>query len=957
ATDAILAGSGTYKALTFEGNFSVTSGTLDGVTVTDLLTIASGGVVGITGVNTIDGSLALAGDSSKGAALLRLTGDTTLKGAGSTVLSSKDYSVIGATSSARTLTIAAGHTLRGSGQVGSGSYSGLNVINQGTVIADGRLSYYGSGFDNGAGVVQVAASGDFSNAGPMTGGALQSLGSGATLSGSGSFNALALHGPLGWTGGTFNGVTVQNTVTLTSGSVGNIIGSNTVNGSLKVAGDGINGAALLRLTGDTTLKGAGTTVLSSKDYSVIGASSSARTLTIAAGHTLRGSGQVGSGSYSGLNVVNQGTVIADGRLSYYGGGFDNTAGLIQIAGGGVFSNAGPLSGGTVQGLDSTSRISGSGTYQNLALAGTLQVAGADTVNVSGNLANSGSFTIAGDGSLGVGMLRLVSNTTLSGSGTTVLSNATYSTIDASSTNRTLTIASGHTVRGSGQIGANGYYGINVVNQGSVIADGSLSYRGTSFDNSAGTVRIADGAIFSNAGTLSGGSIISAGLGTLGGPGSFSALALHGTLSWTGGGFDGVTLHDAVTLKSGATGSLSGIIINQGTLSVAGDGTSGTALLRLTDNATLSGNGTTVLSNATYSAIDADSTNRTLTIAAGHTVRGSGQIGAGGYYGINVVNQGTVIADGSLSYRGNGLNNTAGQILIADGALFSAGGSVSGGVVRGLGNGSRITGSGTYQDLTLAGPLRVAASDIVNIKGQLANTGSLTVAGDSSAGLAMLRMAGDTTLSGNGSTLLTNAAYSAIDAGSTNRTLTVAADHTLRGSGQIGAAGYYGINVVNLGTVIADGSLSHRGTSFDNTAGTIEIGSAGLFSASGSALKLGDASMLRFSIGADASDGVGPAQGLMALAGNASFDGRLALDLAGYHATVGDSFTLISFSGARSGTFDNVFATGYNFDVHYNLHDVTVTVASITAVPEPQTVALLLAGLGLVGAAARRRRAL
>jgi hypothetical protein len=40
-----------------------------------------------------------------------------------------------------------------------------------------------------------------------------------------------------------------------------------------------------------------------------------------------------------------------------------------------------------------------------------------------------------------------------------------------------------------------------------------------------------------------------------------------------------------------------------------------------------------------------------------------------------------------------------------------------------------------------------------------------------------------------------------------------------------------------------------------------------------------------------------------------------------------------------------------FNVVYNLHDVTLTVV---AVPEPETWGMLLAGLGLVGFAARRR---
>ncbi|RZJ06988.1 MAG: hypothetical protein EOP39_17575, partial [Rubrivivax sp.] len=140
---------------------------------------------------------------------------------------------------------------------------------------------------------------------------------------------------------------------LASGSTAGLRGSVANAGVFTIDGDSTRGVALARLTADTTLSGAGSTVLSHKDYSVIGATSSARTLTIATGHTLRGSGQVGSGSYSGINVVNQGTVIADGHLSYYGSGFDNSAGLVQVADGATFSNGGTITGGTVRHVSSS----------------------------------------------------------------------------------------------------------------------------------------------------------------------------------------------------------------------------------------------------------------------------------------------------------------------------------------------------------------------------------------------------------------------------------------------------------------------------------------------------------------------------------------------------------------------------------------------------------------------------
>jgi hypothetical protein len=46
-----------------------------------------------------------------------------------------------------------------------------------------------------------------------------------------------------------------------------------------------------------------------------------------------------------------------------------------------------------------------------------------------------------------------------------------------------------------------------------------------------------------------------------------------------------------------------------------------------------------------------------------------------------------------------------------------------------------------------------------------------------------------------------------------------------------------------------------------------------------------------------------------------------------------------------------YGAGVTFNVVYNLHDVTL---EVVAVPEPETWGMLLAGLGLVGFAARRR---
>ncbi len=78
---------------------------------------------------------------------------------------------------------------------------------------------------------------------------------------------------------------------------------------------------------------------------------------------------------------------------------------------------------------------------------------------------------------------------------------------------------------------------------------------------------------------------------------------------------------------------------------------------------------------------------------------------------------------------------------------------------------------------------------------------------------------------------------------------------------------------------------------------------------------------------------------------------------GYNPIVGDSFVVATFDQRLAGlTFSFVnphgFGSGVTFSASYHAHDVTLTV---TAVPEPEQYLMLLAGLGLMGAVARRRR--
>lgn len=80
---------------------------------------------------------------------------------------------------------------------------------------------------------------------------------------------------------------------------------------------------------------------------------------------------------------------------------------------------------------------------------------------------------------------------------------------------------------------------------------------------------------------------------------------------------------------------------------------------------------------------------------------------------------------------------------------------------------------------------------------------------------------------------------------------------------------------------------------------------------------------------------------------------ITVDTSGLTANVGDSFTFLTSGGALAGTFTNPasFTSGiYEFDLSYTASSALLTV---TAVPEPSSLALL--GVAAVGAVVRRRR--
>lgn len=990
----------------------------------DTLWMGSDSMLSVAGGTIANaGSLVVDGSSSNDHARVDVLADTVLGGPGQTVLRTGTTGGMGgfsAFSSGRLLTIEAGHTLRGAGFI-----ENLGLANRGTLRADTpgkplHLSLNTRGLDNAGGTVAIDEGATLNlYGGVLSGGTVRGSSSSSgrgtlaspsstTVRGASFVDRLAITGTL-----QLDGATLQGDLSVSGGAALYARGTLDLSGTLTLDGAANQGAAYLRLNERTMLAGAGQTVLatgSGGSEAVI--QGWGYTLEIGPGHTVRGAGRIGTASTL-LSVVNRGRVRADvpGKPLVVtvtaGPGFDNAGGIVEVVDGATLElSGGRLVGGTVLGSAGGGRgaLAGSGSFagavlaQGLRLGGSLTldgvtllgdawIPGGVTVSAAGRLQNDGLLSLGGPAGSGAATLRLAADTTLAGTGETLLQRGAGA--DAGwihGAGRTLTIAAGQTVRGAGFLGNDD---LAVVNQGLVAVDapgGLLQIApgsGRSFDNRAGRVTLADAATLNLAsGRFVGGTIAAGDAGAvLAGAGSFYEVVLTGRFALGNGvQLDAVTLRGEARLAGGASADALGHWVVDGTLTLDGSGTSGNASLRLAGDTTLAGRGQTVLVWGERGGVGAIYGNRhVLTIAAEHTLRGAGYIGGSLEH---FVNRGTLVADVpnrplNIFLLDGWLDNDGGTLAVADGATLTfAGGRLSGGTVRGSasGRGGFSGNQGWIRDATFAGRLRLGSGltlesptvtgdlllpggQSLAVLGTWAQRGTLTLDPAAGSGPAELRLAGDTAFEGPGRTVLAGG-----DAGPAARVLggghrlTVGAGHTLGGAGQLGDAD---VGLVNHGTLRADGEgqtlfiALASGQSLDNRDGVLAAGPGSTLRLSG-ALALGDASVLRLEAHQDAAAGW--------IAGRFSFtdalglDGTLQLSLTGLAAQVGDRFVALASEGPVSGRFDQVVAEGYTLSAVYGAQGVTVTVKAVTPVPEPAAWLLWLGGLAALGARCRRRPA-
>ncbi len=679
---------------------------------------------------------------------------------------------------------------------------------------------------------------------------------------------------------------------------GNIANS----GSITLGSVG-NGTQLIIGASAVTLSGSGSLTMGNNGNNIITGAAGTDTFTNA--QTISGAGNIGNNS---LTLVNSGTINATQSTNLTiqtSGGTTNsgtleaTTGSLVLDGGTVtqtgagqilstsssvqLMNGVTISGGTLNTSGSGLIHTDSGytaTLENLTNAGNYQVDNNATTDLVGTITNNGNINLA---SVGNGThLVLQGNVTLNGTGTLTMSNNGQNGIEGAAAGDILTVGSGQTISGSGDIGENSMAlvnnGVIDANQSTALyidtsngttnnatleatAGGTLLLYGRSgnvLTNTGGTILAATGSSvqLQNGIVINGGTLNTAGTGlveTIGGNtatlenltntgnyvlGNNSQNTLVGTITNNGNINMGSVGNGTFFLLSGNV-TLSG----SGTLTMSNngenfiEGASGAGTEVLTNNINISGsgnigNGQTILVNTTLGTINADQSTAlgispTATSAAGVTNTGLLEATAGGTLNLN---NGTYI---------NAVGSTQGMILANGGTVnLNNGATIVGGTLQSENSGviqntntAFLNGSTTTGAVTLVAGTSVAVlnNTTLQVEGSIVNNGNISMGSVGNG--TFLEVVGSATasatLSGTGTLTMDNNVNNAIYGAASTNVFTN--QETIQGSGDIGDnqltfvnQGTVNANVSNPLTIFANGGTTNTGTLEATTGGTLTL---------------------------------------------------------------------------------------------------------------------------------------
>ncbi|MGD0567227.1 MAG: hypothetical protein ABSA78_02385, partial [Candidatus Sulfotelmatobacter sp.] len=664
------------------------------------------------------------------------------------------------------------------------------------------------------------------------------------------------------------------TLTLNSGDSLNIVNGDSLTMSGNIANSGSmtmsssNGATQLIVgVSGITLSGTGTLSMSNNGNNTILGSVGADTLTNSS--TIQGTGNIGDNQMTLVNstggiidatqsgplyiqtsggTTNTGLLEATtGTLVLNGNTVTNTGGTIEATGSDVeLENGVTITGGTLTTTGSGVIFSNnSATLQNLTNSGNYQVVNGTNTTLVGTITNNGNINLTS--SNGGTYLEMSSNVSLNGTGTLTMSSNGNNFIFDTTAGGVLTIGSGQTVSGGGDIGYDPLVSasqLTLTNNGIIDATQptALYIQTSGGTTNTGTLEATAGGTLN----LDGSTVTNTGAGTIqanGVSGNNAVVNLENGVTITGGTFtnnangvievantatlSGTTISSGSTMNvlNGSALTLVGTTTNNGTIAL--ESVNGGTDLILSGNVSLAGTGGVTMSNNGNNIIEGGVATDVLTVGSNQVISGSGNIGNNS---MALVNNGVINATQSTQLyidTSNGTTNNAtleatgggtltlygqtGNVLTNNGTISAAASStvllqngivVSGGTLTTSGGGLIQTQGGqtsTLENITNTGNYQIDNGGVTIAVGTITNTGNINMA--SANGGTYLELSGNVTLNGAGTLTMSNNGNNYITGASGMGTEVLTNNSTISGSGNIGQAEMI-LDNTSLGTIDA-----------------------------------------------------------------------------------------------------------------------------------------------------------
>jgi fibronectin-binding autotransporter adhesin len=570
-------------------------------------------------------------------------------------------------------------------------------------------------------------------------------------------------------------------------------------------------------------------------------------------------------SYSGGTTLNSGQIFV-GNDSALGTGAVRVSGAATISGSVALANDVQLSANVT--LQSTT-ISDALTLNGMISgAGGLTKEGSGSLTLTGNNSymgtttlNTGTLFVGSNTALGTSTLNAADGTTLDASTATTLANnaflignMTFGGTNALTLNGLIIGTGGLTKLGAADLtlnGDNSYLGNTELNAGKLIVGSDNALGLGALNAASGTELDADAPVsLANAINISGALNI----------GGTADLTLNGLINGVG---SLVKNGSANLVLNGANGFLSGVTLNDGTLTLGNAGALSTGALTVGGASTLDNNRSLIVSNAVTNAV---------TLNANLSIGGTNDLGLSGI----VSGAGGLIKKGAAKLFLNGVNTYSGGTTLNAGTLILGNaGSLGIGalIVSGASNIASTAAVTLANNLALNADLTFIASAFdVNLNGVVSGAGTLikdgtqdlTLSGNNTFSGALNILSGSITTFGNNA--LGNASLATIASGASlnlggdaavgglagsgtvqiglGDTLTVGGGNTsssfngaLDGIGNlikagVGTLSLNGVNSFTGTTLVSSGILNVAGSL---ASGIVEVGTGGTLSGNGSLL--------------------------------------------------------------------------------------------------------------------------